>query len=204
MNSFVVEKYVDKQVLNNLNKWTLENCEKEYYSISLMNNIKTRYTTRQCVNNKTDHLFDYPNFVYNIQQKIIEDFNLENFHKAFIGKNGIVNGIGYKNDYICEHTDPTWVENTKTYHFNIISQKPEEGGITIINGIPHDINEGDLLVYNVSDCPHKVTRSNGNIPRILWVFGFCIDISQINFTFNNFFSKSKYEIILFENQNIYK
>ena len=180
-----------KEVISILNNWTLENYTKEFFNVSQMNHLGTRHTTRQCSNRNVDHLFDYPQTVYNVQSKISTDFGLDNFKKAKIGKNGIVTGIGFKGDYIFEHNDPIWVPNTQTYHFNFISQKPVEGGVTVINNVPHDIDSGDLLIYNVSKCQHRVTETVGNIPRILYVFGFCIDTNKINDIFEQFILKSK-------------
>jgi hypothetical protein len=176
----IIKKYVTSDVLNELNSWTLNNYKHHFFSETInMNSGGTRYTTRQCVNRNRDWLFDYPNVVYDLQKRICNDFCIENELVAPIGKNGIVTGIGFENDYIKEHIDPIWVENTETVHFNIISQKSNVGGVTIIENEPYDIDEGDLLVINVSKHKHKVTKTFGNIPRILYVFGFSLNNNKI-------------------------
>jgi hypothetical protein len=180
----IIKNYLQKDTLKKLNDWTLENYKKSFFNVSNMNNCQTRYTTRQCTNRNVDHLFDYSDFVYEIQKKICNDFDILNQPVAHIGKNGIVTGIGFENDYIEEHVDPIWVKNTQTIHFNIISQKPLNGGITIIENKKYDINSGDLLIYNVSKYKHFVTKVCGNIPRVLYVFGFCLTNQKIKEIFN--------------------
>jgi len=176
----VIKKYVTSDVLNELNSWTLNNYKKPFFNESVyMNSGGTRYTTRQCVNRNRDWMFNYPNAVYNLQKRICTDFSIENEPVIPVGKNGIVTGIGLENDYIEEHTDPIWVENTETIHFNIISQKSNIGGITIIENKMYDIDEGDLLVINVSKHKHKVSKTSGNVSRILYVFGFCLTNKKI-------------------------
>lgn len=187
MNSLIINQYIKNQKdLDCINEWVISNYKNEYFNVSTMNELGTRFTTRQCTNRKKDHLFDYPKVFYKIQNKLCKDFNLEKYNKALIGKNGIVTGIGFEGDYISEHVDPIWFDNTQTYHFNFITKKPVTGGITVINNHPHEIFPGDLLIYNVSKCSHYVTKTFGNIPRILCVFGFCIENKDINDIFKKF------------------
>ena len=93
---------------------------------------------------------------------------------------GIVTGIGYDGGRIENHIDPTYYPDTKTVHFNAITQQAEEGGHTIIDGVEYkNVNPTDLLIYQVSELHHEVTSTKGNTPRILWVFGFCLDNEKI-------------------------
>ena len=72
---------------------------------------------------------------------------------------GIVNGIGVRDGYIKEHIDPIYFPGTHTLHCNVISQKSDHGGVTIIGGEEYDIDVGDLLCYVVSDVNHEVTKT---------------------------------------------
>lgn len=179
----IIQNYLSEEVIQRMNEWTLDNYKKNFFNISEMNNCKTRYTTRQCTNRGVDNLFDYPQYVYDIQNKICKDFNIYDQSKAFIGKNGIVTGIGFENDYIEEHVDPIWKKNTQSIHFNFITKKPLFGGITIINEKKYETNPGDLLIYNVSKYNHSVSKVEGNIPRILYVFGFSLNYKKIKSIF---------------------
>jgi len=182
-NVRVIKNYIDQKLLLDLNKWTLENYRKEFFNISGMNNCQTRFTTRQCTNRGVDHLFDYPNFVYNLQHKIESDFDISDQQKAMIGKNGVVTGIGFENDYIRKHKDPIWYRGTNTVHFNFITQKPLSGGVTVIDNQEYDINSGDILIYNVSEYYHLVTKVIGKIPRILYVFGYSLNQEKLKRVF---------------------
>jgi hypothetical protein len=185
MNVRVVKNFINLKDIFELNNWTLSNYHKEFFNISEMNDLKTRYTTRQCSNRKVDKLFNYPKISYKIQKRIIDNFELERFNKANIGKDGIVTGIGFENDYIYEHVDPFWYPQTHTIHFNIITQKSQSGGITIIENNEYEVDNGDILIYNVSQHKHRVSKVIGKIPRILWVFGFCVDDDKLKQIFTD-------------------
>jgi hypothetical protein len=179
MNVKIVKNFIDSKDINELNEWTSRNYFKVFFNINRMNDLKTRYTTRQCKIRGVDKLFNYPKSAYEIQKKIIHNFGLEKSNKANIGKDGIVSGIGFENDYIIEHIDPVWYPKTHTIHFNILTKKPQSGGITIIEDNEYDIDSGDILIYNVSKHKHKVSSVIGKIPRILWVFGFSVDDKKL-------------------------
>ena len=185
----VIKNFISYSDLKIMNKWTLDNYEKEFFNIAPMHpdmnrKVPTRFTTRRCIEKGTDHLFDYPSLCYEIQNRIKERFKLDRI--APIGKNGIANGIGMEEDMIVSHSDPQWIEETFTVHFNVISQKPLSGGVTIIENKPYDIDEGDLLIYNVQNLKHRVNKVIGDIPRIIWVFGFCVTSKQLSSIFNIF------------------
>ena len=56
-----------------------------------------------------------------------------------------------------KHIDPIYYPDTKTVHFNAITQQADEGGHTIIGGVEYtDINPTDLLIYQVSEIKHEV------------------------------------------------
>ena len=164
--------------------WALENYEKNFFNIPTMNpkHLETRRTTRATKNNKNN--FNYPQNAYDVQNKILDYFQIEG-HKYPSGfKDGIVCGVGKNGDSIYRHTDPIYYENTYTIHANFIVQKPESGGITIIEGKEYDINPNDLLIFVPSHLNHEVSESFGNTKRILWCYGFSVDKN----IFKNIFS----------------
>lgn len=180
----VVSNFLFNEEILILNNWTLSNWNNQYFKDANMDpfNTGTRFTTRMhnsAVANESGVLIEYPEECYNIQNRIKDFFRLHNFQSPPSFYNGIVNGIGFSPGVIEEHIDPQYIPGTHTLHCNIISQNSMSGGITIIAGKEYPVNDGDLLLYVVSKHHHHVTEIEGNKPRILWVFGFCIDDEKI-------------------------
>ena len=165
--ALIVKNFIDEYTVTQLNKWTLENYNNSFFKDANMGSPGTRLTTRY----SQDFLF--PDIAYIIKEKISNLLQLD--YRVPSYKDGIVNGIGFIGGSIREHKDPIWYPDTFTLHCNIISQKPISGGVTFINGTSFETQPGDLLLYPVSELYHSVDTIQGNIPRILWVFGYSID-----------------------------
>ncbi len=183
MNAKIIKNFVNEEEIKELNFWTLNNYKSEFFTDANMGVPSTRLTTRYAEENTN---FTYPKVAYNIKNKIIKCLNIDNkYLSPPIGKDSIINGIGFDGGDIFEHIDPIWFPNTYTIHCNLISQKSLKGGVTIIDNKKYDINEGDLLIYNVSHLKHKVTLIEGKKQRILWVFGFSVNFDTLIKIFNN-------------------
>lgn len=179
--SFVLKNFLFDNEKEVLNQWTLKNCHRKYFEDAGMDphNPGTRFTTRY-PNDSIAPDIDYPSAALDIKNRIIKYFHLESYRSPPSYSNGIVNGIGYSGGRIEEHIDPTYYPDTKTVHFNAITQNSEEGGHTIIDGVKYtNVNPTDLLIYQVSEIYHEVTPTKGKTSRILWVFGFCLDDKKI-------------------------
>jgi len=167
MRPIILKNFIDKYTVEQLNKWTIDNYTKEFFRDANMGKPGTRLTTRY------SHNFEFPDIAYKVKDKIISTLGIKFLEPAY--KDGIVSGIGFEGGSIFEHIDPTWHPNTYTMHCNIISQKSIDGGITYIERIPYETDPTDLLLYPVSTLSHYVDEIKGNIPRILWVFGFSVN-----------------------------
>jgi hypothetical protein len=187
VNVKVVKNFINQDEIDVLNDWSIMNFEnnRHQYNDPHMDNYhdETRFTTR--LGNTEDYLkkeynINYPSLALDIKDRIIDLFRMDGVRTPPSYFNGIVNGIGFENGSICNHIDPIYYEGTETMHCNIITQKSESGGITIIEGVQYDIEEGDLLCYIVSRQYHEVTKTLGKTKRILWVFGFCLEQEKIN------------------------
>jgi hypothetical protein len=171
----IIRNFISDEMRLELNNWCLENYKNtKIFKDANMGKKNTRLTTRYT----NDATLVFPNVAYDIRNKIIKELNITKFLTPKF-KDGIVCGIGFDSGTIYEHTDPVWFPNTYTLHCNIISQKPKSGGITTICGVEYETNETDLLCYPVSELPHSVNAIEGDIERILWVFGFSIPIDII-------------------------
>ena len=177
----VIKNFASKKEIDALNQWSLKNYKENphYYDSANMDydDPGSRVTTR--LNNSVNHIeedrfIDYPQTAYNIQNRIRAKFELWNQEHPPSFIDGIVNGIGVRDGYICKHIDPVYIPGTHTVHCNIISQKSDSGGITFIEDKEYDVDPGDLLCYAVSEAYHEVTITRGSTNRIIWVYGFCV------------------------------
>lgn len=180
----VVKNFLFKNEFNQLNSWTLDNWKDSYFSDANMDpyNSETRFTTRmpnESIAKDLGVVINYPRVCYNIQERIKNFFHLENYESPPSFYDGIVNGIGFSPGVIEDHIDPVYIDGTHTLHCNIISQNSVSGGVTTIEGNEYPVENGDLLMYIVSKHNHYVSEIEGDIPRILWVFGFCIDDDKL-------------------------
>lgn len=180
----VVKNFLFEHELEILNSWTLENWKNYYFSDANMDpyHSETRFTTRmgnESIAKDSGVVINYPEVCYNIQDRMVNFFRLHDCKSPPSFYDGIVNGIGFSPGIIEEHIDPVYIDGTHTLHCNVVSQNSISGGITTIEGIEYPVENGDLLMYIVSKHYHYVSEIQGNIPRILWVFGFCIDDDKI-------------------------
>lgn len=180
----IIKNFVCPDELRILNIWSLQNVidNPHWFNDANMDphKAKTRLTTRFINNHCIDNIcIDYPKTSYDVQNRIINLFELELFRKPTSFFDGIVNGIGFEGGSICSHVDPIYFDGTQTLHCNVISQKSNTGGVTVIENVAYDVDEGDLLCYVVSKLNHEVTQTAGKTNRILWVFGFCINDEKL-------------------------
>ena len=170
-----IDNFISKENSKILSNWILDNSHKSFFKNANMggNRKTTRYST--------DENFSYPEEALNVRKKIIDTFNLnknemDNIYPPF--KNGIVASFAEDNDTCYEHIDPVWVENYETLHCNIITQAPDQGGELIINKNKYIMKENELFCYQVSKNNHEVLKIKSKKPRLMWVFGFCVNKEQ--------------------------
>lgn len=185
----IIKNFLFEDEIHTLNNWTLNNWQNDYFDDACMdsNNPGSRFTTRmnnELVARETGIVINYPKECYNIKERIKKFFNLYNYPHPPSFYDGIVNGIGFSPGLIEDHIDPVYIDGTNTLHCNVITKNCISGGITFIEGKPFPVDEGDLLMYVVSKHNHKVTNIVGDVNRILWVFGFCVDDEKLEEIFN--------------------
>jgi hypothetical protein len=156
-----------------------------------MNNdeSQTRFTTRHSYGRckeYQDYKVQYPKEVYDIQKRLLEYLKIkENTIAPWPSfTDGICTTIAFPPGSCCKHTDPIYFENTYTLHCNFVTQNPESGGTTYVESIPYQFEKNDMIMYITSHLEHEVTEISGDIPRILWVYGFGITLPEMNHIFN--------------------
>jgi hypothetical protein len=183
----IVKNFISDSEIYKLNQWTFNNYRKPYFMNPRMNNdsIQTRFTTRHSYGRceeYSEYKVQYPKEVYDIQKRLIKYLKIK---KNTIAPwpsftDGICTTIAFSPGSCCKHTDPIYFHNTYTLHCNFVTQNPEYGGITYIEDTPYKFEKNDMIMYVTSHLEHEVTEIYGNIPRILWVYGFCISITEMN------------------------
>ena len=171
MNYKIIKNFVSKNEQHKLIEWIINNKNTSgLFKDAQMkgNRVTTRYSKD----------FSFPETAYKIQQRIIsklkfKDFKLPKYH------HGIVASYAGENDTVFEHLDPQWYPPYETLHCNLMLQKPLEGGKPTINKKSISINEKDLWCYYVSKVSHGSSKIMGNRPRLIYVFGFCVEYKPI-------------------------
>lgn len=178
----LVRNFITPEECAALKNWAVENSSEQFvdgvggnWDTKEFIRVKNRLTNRMVGNN-----ISYPDLVSSIQNKLRETFPLIKDAEVVRdhGKNGVVVSITYDTGDVYRHKDPAvnhQVLDTVAVRFNILASKAENGGIIHVEDKTYDLNEGDLMAYLVSEYYHSVETCSGNNPRILFMFGFCIN-----------------------------
>lgn len=178
----LVRNFLNSEECTILKKWTLEASDNQFVD-GISGNWDTKEFTRvknRLTNRMVGDKIEYPELVYAIQNRLRETFPLIKDVEVIKnhGKDGVVVSITYDTGDVYKHKDPAvdvQVPETVAVRFNILVSKAESGGIIHVENKTYDLNEGDLMAYLVSEYYHSVETCSGNNPRILFMFGFCID-----------------------------
>jgi len=174
---YTIKKFLDQRYIDELNNWTLCNYKNSFFKDTNMSKNYNRVTTRY----SKEYEFTYPEIVFKIRNNIIHTLNINNInYRVPPFPYGIVNGIAFYGSDIYEHIDPVWYDGTFTLHCNIITMKPESGGIFKYGTYEYNPDVGDLMCYKVSEISHGLSEIKGNTARNLWVFGFSINKEDEN------------------------
>lgn len=161
----ILPNFLASAECNELASWIMDN-----HDIFTDANMKGRRKT-------TRYLTDAPKFPHvatQVRNRIKQYLELEDMVRPpFI--DGMVASYAEPGDTCYEHIDPEWHEGHHTLHCNVIVQKPKSGGNVVIEGQEYDMPQGDIICYYVSDLKHSVTEVIGEVPRLMWIFGFCVE-----------------------------
>lgn len=183
----IVKNFISDNEVKVLNQWTFDNYHKPYFVDPKMNrdSVQTRFTTRHAYDRceeYQDYKVQYPKEVYDIQKRLLTYLKLNNNSIAPWPSftDGIVTTIAFSPGSCCKHIDPVYFNNTYTLHCNFVTQNSENGGVTYVEDIPYKFKEKDMIMYITSHLEHEVTEISGDIPRVLWVYGFCVSLLEMN------------------------
>lgn len=134
-------------------------------------------TTKKRLTNRMSKNINYPDLVRTLQDRIRATFPVLLDAPVIDGhgRDGVVVSITYNDGDVYKHKDPSVGEGVVGLRCNILASKAQSGGAIHVEDKTYDLNEGDLMAYLVSEYYHSVETCSGNNPRILFMFGFCIN-----------------------------
>lgn len=174
----VYKNFLSKEECHKLNVIALEGIKQGWVNKGIQKsdfNYELRYTSRMHMQNA-----EYPEYVKVISKKIRTFLNIDEYPLIVDnGKDGVVVSVTFKNGAVYEHKDARSKEGLGTFRCNVMTQKNEEGADLFVDGKKIEIDVGDLHCYWVSEIPHYVTEAKGETPRIMWMFGAHIPLSEM-------------------------
>jgi hypothetical protein len=116
--------------------------------------------------------FDYPQIVLDISKRIrnfykVDCYDLIEGH----GKNGVVVSNIFNGGNTYTHKDLRSSKGLSALRLNIMTRKPNAGGVLHLCEKPIELDVGELHCYLASEFLHGVSQVEGKTSRILWMFG---------------------------------
>jgi predicted 2-oxoglutarate/Fe(II)-dependent dioxygenase YbiX len=125
---------------------------------------------------KTDS--QYPAEIYNIRQRLISTYNLQDALLLNYATDGIVVSLIYDGGDVFRHKDTFLLTgdaaDTAVLRCNLLVSAAETGGDVIVDDTIYPLQPGDVIMYPSTDYDHEVTTCHGTAPRILVMFGFLL------------------------------
>jgi hypothetical protein len=174
----VYPSFATEDEINALNKWTELGVKHKWLDTGISNGVP-------CTNRVTSRFygdrFQYPFEAYVIQTRINDALGLKNYSPILgHGKDGIVVSYTMNGGDVYKHKDPKSSTGLATLRCNILTQKPDAGCQLYVEGQPINFNVGDLHCYLVSEHEHWATPVEGDVPRIMWMFGAHVPVEDWN------------------------
>jgi hypothetical protein len=116
--------------------------------------------------------FVYPDIVHALSSKVRQFCGVS--HYEIIeghGKDGVVVSCVLPGGDVFAHRDEKTKCGLSALRCNILTRPADKGGILHLDGIPHELEVGELHCYLASDHQHYVSEVIGETSRVLWMFG---------------------------------
>jgi hypothetical protein len=200
----IVRNFMSQEDCSILNDWTTQAIKEGQFSELVRKSDAGKWPTKQDtkrLTNRTNGNISYPKLVYDIQEKIIKNVplvsdavlwegvkNQNTFGKKIRGaagrsegKDGIMVTVTYDQGEVHSHKDFMEGHSNESYEglrCNILTSKSASGGLVISDGSPYDLNVGDMMCFLATKYEHSVEKCIGDIPRILFIYGFILNSGE--------------------------
>lgn len=122
----------------------------------------------------------YPDVAFVVRKRIMDCFELDedSVYKMF-NDSGIAVNCSFKGGQLWKHVDAR--ENDKSLlRCTVVTSQPNKGGIFHVEDAPLTLSDTDLYACLVSEHQHFCTENEDEKPRIVWQFGFNVDVNDWN------------------------
>ena len=165
----VYPDFATEEEVNALNTWAELGVKNKWLFNGISNGLITykRFTSRMYGDR-----YEYPQVVRDVSKRVREFVGVDSYPLILgHGRDGVVVSYTLQGGDVYKHRDPRSAMGLATLRCNILTQAPEKGGELYVDGVQVKLNVGDLHCYLVSEHDHWATEVEGNIPRIMWMFG---------------------------------
>lgn len=122
----------------------------------------------------------YPEVAFVVRKRIMDLFGFnDSFVYTLFNDSGIAVNCSFKDGQLWEHVD-TRENNQALLRCTVVTSQPAQGGIFHVEGKPILLNDNDLYACLVSEHRHFCTKNEDDKPRIVWQFGFNINVEDWN------------------------
>jgi hypothetical protein len=167
---YIVRNFATQEEVNALNEWVGLGIKNKWLDFGVTDFV--RMTTKRVTSRLYGHRFKNPQIVNDVSQRIRKFVGVDSYPLiSHQGRDGVVVSCTYPGGDVYKHTDGRSQEGLSALRCNILTQKPDAGGLLYVEGKQIDVEVGDLHCYLVSEHEHWVTEVEGNTPRIMWMFG---------------------------------
>lgn len=173
----VARGFVTPSECEELNNWAHFAIEQGWMSNSEML-TSASVADRRVSTRVTGDRFEYPPLVYQILKRIRDTVDFGDAEIVdYQGKDGIFVNYTYPGvgGHLMLHCDGRPANNKSILRCNFLTSAPETGGVLHLCGEPLHVGEGDLHSYLATEYEHYFEDVGGSTPRIMWIFGVCVD-----------------------------
>jgi hypothetical protein len=165
------KNFLSLEECTELNAWVDEATAKNWLGAGINARGEPYNPDKRVTSRFYGHRFEYPQLVLDISKRIRSFYGVESYELiGGHGRDGVVVSNTFNTGDVYSHKDPR-SNGLSALRLNILTRKPTLGGVLHIEGQPIDIEAGELHCYLASEFTHGVSTVEGDVPRVLWMFG---------------------------------
>lgn len=165
------KNFLSLEECTELNAWVDEATAKNWLGAGINARGEPYNPDKRVTTRFYGHRFEYPQLVLDISKRIRSFYGVESYELiGGHGRDGVVVSNTFNTGDVYSHKDPR-SNGLSALRLNILTRKPTLGGVLHIEGQPIDIEAGELHCYLASEFTHGVSTVEGDVPRVLWMFG---------------------------------